>query len=408
MVREMGLRFRKSISIIPGVRLNLSGSGASMSVGPRGASVSFGKRGTYANFGLPGTGLSYRTRLDRASSSSRQRAQQAEANAQLRDELEREVEALNSAVDAIINIHLLTPDPRTGHTYSELLNHYRELALKPYAVPAPVRPDKPLPLSEPNRPDDDHGRGFIGRVFESADARQERQRLNLERWQLEVEMCQQENTLTLKRYQTARQLWAEQYSHWQYDAAEHDKKIQHTAGDIDRRFAADSGYFESLLTEVLQATDWPRETLVAFQVEPERSVIMIEIDCPEVADMPTSTVRLNAKGTEILEKEISQKAVRERYALHVHGILMRIAGMAFCALPFEKVVISGYTQRISKQSGFLEDEYIVSARINRRDFEALNFNNLECVNPVEAFERFDVQRRMSSTYLFQPITPLSA
>ncbi|MBN1087304.1 DUF4236 domain-containing protein [Erwinia aphidicola] len=89
MVREMGLRFRKSISIIPGVRLNLSGSGASMSVGPRGASVSFGKRGTYANFGLPGTGLSYRTRLDRASSSSRQRAQQAEANAQLRDELER-------------------------------------------------------------------------------------------------------------------------------------------------------------------------------------------------------------------------------------------------------------------------------------------------------------------------------
>jgi len=404
----MGLRFRKSISIMPGVRVNLSGSGASMSVGPRGASVSFGKRGTYANFGLPGTGLSYRTRLDRGSASSRQRALQAEANGHLRNELEREVEALNSAVEAIINIHLLTPDPRNGHTYSELLHHYRELALKPYAVPAPMRPDKPVPLAEPTQPGDDHGRGFIGRMFESADARQERQRLNLERWQREVEMCQQENALTLKRYQTARQLWAEQYSHWQCDAEEHDKKIQHAAGDIDRRFDADSGYFESLLTEVLQATDWPRETLVAFQVEPERSAILIEVDCPEVEDMPTSTVRLNAKGTEILEKEISQKAVRERYALHVHGILMRVAGMAFCALPFEKVVISGFTQRISKQSGFLEDEYIVSARINRRDFEGLNFSNLDYVNPVEAFERFEVQRRMSSTYLFQPITPFSA
>ena len=59
----MGFRFRKSINIIPGVRLNLSNGAPSLSVGPRGASVSFGSRGTYANLGLPGTGLSYRTRL---------------------------------------------------------------------------------------------------------------------------------------------------------------------------------------------------------------------------------------------------------------------------------------------------------------------------------------------------------
>ncbi|MDU5829208.1 MAG: DUF4236 domain-containing protein, partial [Mixta calida] len=84
----MGFRFRKSISIIPGVRVNLSGSGASMSVGPRGASVSFGKRGTYANFGLPGTGLSYRTRLDRASSVSRQRSPARQNDPHLREQLE--------------------------------------------------------------------------------------------------------------------------------------------------------------------------------------------------------------------------------------------------------------------------------------------------------------------------------
>ena len=61
----MGLRFRKSIKILPGVRLNLGKSGlTSLTVGPRGASVSVGKRGTYANVGIPGTGLSCRTRLD--------------------------------------------------------------------------------------------------------------------------------------------------------------------------------------------------------------------------------------------------------------------------------------------------------------------------------------------------------
>ncbi|WP_241576356.1 DUF4236 domain-containing protein [Rosenbergiella collisarenosi] len=404
----MGLRFRKTISIMPGVRINLSGSGASMSVGPRDASVTFGKSGAYANFGLPGTGLSYRTRLDRACSSTRQRSQQAEANPQLRNELEREVTALNNAVESIINIHLFTPDPRTGHSLEKLRHNYRELALKPYSVPAPVRPDKPVPLIEPNQPDDNHGRGLIGRILESADVRHERQRLNLERWQREVETCQQENALMLKKYQTARQIWAEQYSNWQYEAAKHNKKSQDMTGDIDRRFEVDSTYFESLLTEELQLTDWPRETLVTFQVEPENSVVMIEVDCPEAEDIPTSTVRVNTKGTEIIEKEISQKAIRERYALHVHGILMRMVGVAFWTLPFEKVIISGFTQRISKQSGYLEDEYILSARINRWDFEALNFSNLEYVNPVEAFERFEVQRRMSSTYIFQPITPFIA
>ncbi|MCS5969721.1 DUF4236 domain-containing protein [Klebsiella variicola subsp. variicola] len=55
----MGFRFRKSISIIPGVRVNLSNGTPSLSIGPRGASLSVGKNGTFANLGLPGTGLSY-------------------------------------------------------------------------------------------------------------------------------------------------------------------------------------------------------------------------------------------------------------------------------------------------------------------------------------------------------------
>lgn len=62
----MGFRFRRSVTIIPGVRLNFSTSGVSTSIGPRGASMTFSERGTYANLGLPGTGFSYRTRIDRA------------------------------------------------------------------------------------------------------------------------------------------------------------------------------------------------------------------------------------------------------------------------------------------------------------------------------------------------------
>ncbi|WP_438012636.1 DUF4236 domain-containing protein [Psychrobacter raelei] len=60
----MGFRFRKSIKIAPGVRLNIGKKGiSSVSVGGRGARINIGKRGTTASTGLPGTGLSYTQKL---------------------------------------------------------------------------------------------------------------------------------------------------------------------------------------------------------------------------------------------------------------------------------------------------------------------------------------------------------
>lgn len=61
----MSFRFRKSVRLFPGVRLNFSRSGISTTIGVRGAGVTIGPRGTYANVGLPGTGFSYRARIDR-------------------------------------------------------------------------------------------------------------------------------------------------------------------------------------------------------------------------------------------------------------------------------------------------------------------------------------------------------
>jgi hypothetical protein len=55
----MGFRFRKSIKIANGVRINVSKTGASLSLGGRGATVNIGKKGVRGTVGLPGTGLSY-------------------------------------------------------------------------------------------------------------------------------------------------------------------------------------------------------------------------------------------------------------------------------------------------------------------------------------------------------------
>jgi len=57
----MALRFWRRIRLAPGVTLNLSKSGGSLSFGPRGAKVTVGRRGVRATAGLPGTGLFYTT-----------------------------------------------------------------------------------------------------------------------------------------------------------------------------------------------------------------------------------------------------------------------------------------------------------------------------------------------------------
>jgi Protein of unknown function (DUF4236) len=59
----MGWRFRRSFKIIPGVKLNLSKSGLSCSVGGAPVTLNVGPRGVYGTASLPGTGISYRQRF---------------------------------------------------------------------------------------------------------------------------------------------------------------------------------------------------------------------------------------------------------------------------------------------------------------------------------------------------------
>lgn len=55
----MGLRFRQSFTLFPGVRLNVSKRGMSTSFGVPGATLNLSARGVRGTIGIPGSGLSY-------------------------------------------------------------------------------------------------------------------------------------------------------------------------------------------------------------------------------------------------------------------------------------------------------------------------------------------------------------
>lgn len=59
----MGINFRKSVKVAPGVKLNLSKKGVGVRVGTKHAGISTSSRGTRASASIPGTGISYSTKI---------------------------------------------------------------------------------------------------------------------------------------------------------------------------------------------------------------------------------------------------------------------------------------------------------------------------------------------------------
>ena len=75
----MGLGFKKSIKIAPGVRVNLGKKSAGLSFGVKGASYSINSSGRKTTtIGIPGTGLSYSTSSRKKHSTAKSKRNQLE------------------------------------------------------------------------------------------------------------------------------------------------------------------------------------------------------------------------------------------------------------------------------------------------------------------------------------------
>ena len=59
------MKFRKRITVFPGLTINLSKSSMSATIGLNGFNINIGKNGTYLNTGIPGTGIYDRTKLNK-------------------------------------------------------------------------------------------------------------------------------------------------------------------------------------------------------------------------------------------------------------------------------------------------------------------------------------------------------
>lgn len=392
----MPLRFRRSVRIMPGVRLNFGKRGVSVSAGVRGATVTVGRQGIFGNVGIPGTGLSIRERLDSGSSPSRLAAdpgagQPVPVQIALRDDgsvdftavdgsplpprlvrvareemgedlgrwLADQCQMWNQGIDRLLITHVNTPSPGSRRGPES-----REFTVNRPALPSLLRLDLWARLWRPRR-----------NRIEAENARRQRVHAEAEaEWQVARDAHFREERKRLDTFELA------------------------LAGNVEAMHAV----FEERLTEL----DMPWHSHVTFEIHRQSQSLWIDLDLPEIEDLPTEHARVDARGRRILVKKRSDTQIRKEYMQLVHSLTFRVVGEAFALLPtLDEVVVSAFSQRLDKATGRVHDEYLVSSRISKAAWVGLNLNNLNMIDVVETFTRFDTIRNVTKTGIFKPIVP---
>ncbi len=125
----------------------------------------------------------------------------------------------------------------------------------------------------------------------------------------------------------------ERYRAWEWRKAEHD------AAEFARYQRESDGVWddpeamEATLRERLEEIEWPRETLVDFDLGSDVSTIAVDIDLPGEEEMPDQQWRMPPKQLKLSPRRLSATRQRKLYRDHVHGIAFRVLGAVFARLP---------------------------------------------------------------------------
>jgi hypothetical protein len=337
----MGFRFSKRITLLPGVRMNLSKSGASLSVGARGASVTMGKRGVYSNVGLPGTGLSYRERLDKPNRPER-------APASGRPELPSRLVAI------LDNDEIRFTDQN-------------ELPIDPTLYPVARRAMK------------EEIAGLLERNAAARNAVIDELLLLHHDIPLGVQPAKPSSGKPQREAYPSQEAYMESLMQW--------RAAQANAGP-------DLSGLENDILETLGQLEWPRETNIAIELREKR--LLLDVDLPEIEDMPTARwLPNNGHGT-LVVKNVTQKDLAAFYFGHVSSLILRLIGHSFSVSSgIRSVAVSAYTQR-SGSTGRVDDEYVAAAEIDRNGWNQVDCSQMSAIDPENLLRRFGAKMEVNS------------
>jgi hypothetical protein len=364
----MGFGWRKSFKILPGIRLNASHAGLGMSFGVKGLRHSVhssGRRTTTAS--IPGTGLYYQTTHGSGRSSRSQAYQRkSEIDKQLRDQtrLEElqynalEVEAFENKLMIISSIHKDCDDSVNWQTISTTPPPF------PKGEMGPKEKEAHLAL-ESFRP------SLLSRFLNTDDSK-------LAKLAEQIQLARQEDL--------------DDYDSWE--------------GMVKLSFKVLKGdpvsYF--VVIEQFAPLDDLTEFGSGFEFFAEKPYeLEVEFDVRLEEVIPKEVVSLTKTG-KLSTKEMSKSQYFNLQQEYVCSCMIRIARDLFALLPLNQVVIHAMDERLNTATGYKVSVPLVSVKINRSDFQGLNFDSIDCSDAISSFEH---QMKFKKTTGFDPVHRIS-
>lgn len=450
----MGIRFRKSVSLGKGARVNFSKSGVSLNAGARGASVTLGRRGTYLNTSIPGTGIYARTKIDGSSNSTRKGSSYAsgcEVDSALDTLLAHSINDADNGRQTLMkaaiseadgSVVFKYPDTDENITDPDVIKRIKRLPEYKNALPqikaAQAKIWASLKESSEQTTDEFVNIYKLAPEVVSIDEVQDELAVLKPRVYMRQPFARPQPTedeISEKLRQEAemrvtpiigkrkkRQAYFEEH-HWNFtrsymnqwdcerreheaheDTLEKQNNEEYWAAYVARRaelerfLVQDEESVSEGIRAWLQTITLPADTSVQFEYR-DTGELFVDLNLPEVEDIPNTTTKTFKSGqTKVVNK--TQKQIKEEYAKCVFGLAVFLSACLFNAnANINLIVLSGYTQRRNKD-GDIQDDYIYSVEIPRYTLEGEDISD-----PEEFFMSCENRVKMSQTYVFKAIEP---
>jgi hypothetical protein len=277
--------------------------------------------------------------------------------AAIRTLMQSKCDELNAPWRVLGELHLLTPAPNVAF-------HYRP---QPYPVPKPQPP--------------------VATALTFLD------KLNRNK----LKRIEAENTYAQFSHEKA-------VHDWQADRTVHNENELEKSALVSKAISGNADAMEALLYLVLMDIVWPQPISMSFEVQQINRQLALDVELPKIEDIPTTVVSIPDRGYTLRFSDMGEADLRQLYLLHIHSLSFRLVGEVFATLPtIQEVIISGYSSHESS-SDPIENIYLFSATVSREKWQEINFRNILLIDVVEAFNRFEVRRNMT-TYMSKPIQP---
>jgi hypothetical protein len=162
-------------------------------------------------------------------------------------------------------------------------------------------------------------------------------------------------------------------------------------------------FVENNIDSFLKSMTLPVNFEISYEYYQEMNILKVDLDLPEIEDLPTSKATRLTNG-KIKLKEKTQKELKEQYLTCVTGLAFFFGSHFFnMSTNIKNILISAYTQRISKKTGVMVDEYVYSVQFSR---EKLADVRIENIVPYLAIEDFQHIINYSKTFELATIIPM--